>query len=251
MNDLSASRAQIDWANAQVDILAREIQVFMTRKPYRFRQRSKPHLVIAPDTTQADLFAKGRFLELVLLEDIPDSFKVSAGMIIQALRNSLDHLTQALANKNDGGGEDRETSFPFAGSKAEFDREEGRRLQRLALRDRDLIHSLQPYRGGNDLLFSLNWLCNKSKHRNLIAIATEASGVSFVGNGCVRGLLILPPGNTLCPTEQLIYLGADPGIELDAAATIAFQETGHIPGKPIVEALREFAELTRRVTDQF
>ena len=44
-----------------------------------------------------------------------------------------------------------------------------------------LIEALKPYQGGNDLLYAIHWLNNKSKHRKLIAIATGVHSFGFGG----------------------------------------------------------------------
>src|SRR5690606_34054688 len=105
--------------------------------------------------------------------------------------------------------------------------------------------------GGNDLLYALNWLNNKSKHRELVAIATGVSEMHFVGNGTIRRLLILPPGNTLCPHEQLICLDADQGVSLDFTASLAFRETGYAHGQAVIETIREFSRLTHSIVERF
>src|SRR5262245_9669975 len=168
--DLSSARAKLDWANRQINTLDAEVRAFIERNPYRVREKSKPTLQREPNAAQRDLFEKGRFYEILLSEPIPDGIDTSLGMIIQALRDSLDHLAYALAEKN-GDVEQKDVYFPIAESEGRFsDSGTQGKIKRLTEDDRTVIEALKPYQGGNNLLYALHWLNNKSKHRKLIAI---------------------------------------------------------------------------------
>ena len=181
--DLSSARAKLNWANAQIDILDAEIRAFIECNPYSVREKPKPHLQLQrePNAAQRDLFDKGRFYEILLTEKIPKGIDTSTGMIIQALRDSLDHLAHALAEKN-GAVEPKDVYFPITETKDGFpDPRTQRKIARLSEDDRTAIEALKPYQGGNDLLYAIHWLNNKSKHRKLIAIAAGVHSFGFGG----------------------------------------------------------------------
>ena len=248
--DLSNARAKLNWADAQINILDREIGSFIDREPYRFREKPKPHFQREPNEAQRKLFEAGRFFEVVLTEEVPTPIKAGIGMVVQAQRDSLDYLAYALAVKN-GAVEPNDVYFVIADSDACFsDKGAQRKLRRLSEDDRLTIEALKPYKGGNNLLSSLRWLNNKSKHRDLIAIATMPD-VMHLGHSRYRRLLILPPGNTLCPNEQLICIEANAEAQLHLSATIAFREIGHAQGQPVIETLREFSRLANSIIDLF
>jgi hypothetical protein len=250
--DLSSARAKLNWANSQINILDAEIRGFIDRKPYRIWEKPKPKLQREPNAAQRDLFEKGRFFKIILTEDIPIEFKVAAGMIIQAIRDSLDHLTHALAKKN-GAVKTTDVGFVIAPSESEFlGTGAQRKLRRLSETDRQIITALKPYKGGNDLLYSLHWLNNKSKHRELMAIATGADEFGFGGGpDHIRRMLILPPGNTFSPDEQIICIDADQNMQFNLTSTVAFREIGHAQGQPVIETLREFSRLSNSIIDLF
>lgn len=98
---------------------------------------------------------------------IPEEIKAATGMIIQAQRDSLDYVVHSLAVKN-GAKKLNTVQFPVAESQA------GLPLQRIAEldpADQAAIIALNPYKGGNNDLYALHWLSNKSKHRELITVA--------------------------------------------------------------------------------
>jgi hypothetical protein len=253
--DLTSARAKLDWANAQIAVLDVEILAFLDREPYRVREKAKPHFQRVPNAAQLDLFEKGRFFEIFLTEDIPASVKASVGMIIQAQRDSLDHLAHALAKKN-GAVEPTDVYFTISDSESGFaDPRAQRKLRRLSESDRNIIKTLKPYKGGNDLLYALHWLNNKSKHRDLCALATAPKSFGLRGGDdaptYIRRILLLPRGNTLCPNEQIVCVDATGDLNLYLSATIAFREIGHAQDQPTVEMLREFSRLTASIIDLF
>lgn len=243
--------AKLGWADTQINALEAQIRSFLQRKPYRIREKPKPKFVSEPNPAQAEMFKKGRFFELVFTERLPASIPTTAGMVIQAQRDSLDYLAYALAVKN-GAVEPADVYFVISDSEEGFtDKRARRKLSKLSAEDRRVIEALKPYKGGNDLLHSLHWLNNKSKHRSLMTIAAAEERLHFTGHGWITRFLILPVGNTLCPNEPLICLEASEGIQLDLTVTIAFREIGYPDGKPVVEMLREFSRLTSSIVCLF
>ena len=249
--NLSSARAKLNWANSQISILDEQIGRFIQDQPYRVRERPKPKFERVPSAAQSDLFEKGRFLEIVLTREIPDEVNAGVGMVIQAQRDSLDHLAHALAKKN-GAVVTTDVCFVISDSASEFASVRAKRkLRRLSEEDRRVISGLMPYKGGNDLLYSLNWLNNKSKHRELIAVAAQAESFEITGQGRAKRLLILPPGNTLCPDQQLICFEADKDVQLNLIAAVAFREIGHAHGQPVIKTLRELGRLTDSIIELF
>jgi hypothetical protein len=252
--DLSSARAKLNWANTQINILDAEIRAFIDRKPYSVREKPKPKLQREGNIAQRELFEKGRFFEIILTEEIPDGIKASAGMTVQAIRDSLDHLAHALAKKN-GSTKTTDVYFVIADSEAEFlGSRAQRKLRRISGPDRQIIAALKPYKGGNDLLYALHWLNNKSKHREMIAVATgvDPSKTKMRGGpGQVRKMLFLPRGNTFCPDEPIICIDADKDIEFSLTATVAFREIVQTPGQSVVGTLHEFSRLANSIIDLF
>lgn len=250
--DLTSPQAKLNWANAQINVLDAEIRLFIDRKPYSIREKAKPKLQRDGNAAQRDLLSKGRFFEIVLTEEVTPEIKTSAGMILQAIRDSLDHLVYALAKKH-GATETTDISFVIANSKKNFLGPRARKqLRKISDDDRKVIAALKPYKGGNDLLHALHWLNNKSHHREMIVLATGADRFGMDGGpGHVRRMMFLPPGNTFCPDEPIICIDADPNVDFSLTATVAFREIVETPGQSVIGTLREFSRLADSIVKQF
>ena len=241
--------AKLDWADTQITILETDLRQFMSRKPYVVREKSKPKMTEEPNAAQANLFAKGRFHEIVMTEHIPPLITTAAGMIIQAQRDSLDHLAWALAKRN-GANDDTATAFVITETEELFHGKSiQRRLRYLTEADRAKIKALQPHNGQNDMLLALNRLSNQSKHREMVPIAPRENDFRVGGNGHVRRFLYLPAGNRLCPDEAIIVLDADENVHLDVTATIAFRDIFYAKGPSVVEGLHQLSNLCRNIID--
>lgn len=164
--DLRKCFSKLDWANNQINFLEAETRVFMNRKPYRIFEERHPNL-------------SGRIMKIKLTESVPESIVTNCGMIIQAIHDSLDYLSVALARYN-GFIENRDVCFPIAKSKEFFFRETfQKKIKLLSTRHKEMIKALEPYGGGNEMLSALHTLNTKSKHIDLIAIGTNVESATF------------------------------------------------------------------------
>jgi hypothetical protein len=129
--NLSGARAKLNWADSQINVIDGQIRVFIennveTIPPY-------------PQFTHGQLLRHDR--------DIPDEIKTSAGMIIQAQRDSLDHLVHALA-VNNGAKKLTSVEFPICDTDARLtDKGTRRKIEELAPADQATIIALKPYKG--------------------------------------------------------------------------------------------------------
>lgn len=231
--NLSGARAKLNWAQGQIYALHAGIQTFIEKNA----EPIAPH----PDFTQAKIFRKDRV--------IPDEIKIATGMIIQAQRDSLDYLIHALA-LNNGAKKLSATEFPIVDDEARLsDKGTLRKIAELTAADQATILALKPYKGGNNVLYALNWLCNKSKHRDLIAIAQNLAGVGFQPG--------LAPGHLRKfaawdrPEGVIVAIDADDNIKLNLAFTIAFREIPEAQSQPVIETLNEFGRLAGSILDLF
>jgi len=153
-----------------------------------------------------------RSLKIKLANPLPDSTPLIAAELIYHLRSALDQMTVELARAN--GTDDKGVFFPFAGDAKEFyGVSTQRKIQKLAPADISAINALQPYKGGNDVLWALGRLSNLDKHIDLIPIGsvsrnTYIRNATFIADGgdlvigaepCGRlddGIAILSVGNT-------------------------------------------------------
>jgi hypothetical protein len=128
--------------------------------------------------------------KLKLVKTLPFGVTERCGDAIQAVRSALDLLMSDLARALGKGTSG--IAFPFGNDANEFEAEmEKRKIHRkLGQPAVDILRRLQPYDGGDDLLFSINKLNNTHKHReNLKATASVVfAGTRFesIGTGYVE-----------------------------------------------------------------
>jgi hypothetical protein len=98
-----------------------------------------------------------------LTRRIPNDLNVRAGEIIHNLRSALDQMTAELAvrisNKSDS-----KVEFPFGRNVDEFEIALGKQ-KKLPPAAKVMIRELQPYQGGNPILWLLHSVNRRDKHR--------------------------------------------------------------------------------------
>jgi hypothetical protein len=233
--NLAGARAKLNWANSQIHILHAQIHAFIEKNA----EPITPH----PDFTRAQMIRHDRV--------IPDEIKTATGMIIQAQRDSLDHLVHALA-VNNGAKKLSATEFPISDSEVRLsDKGTLRKIAELTAADQAVILGLKPYKGGNNVLYALNWLCNKSKHRDLIAIAQNLASMGFGARPGTAGGHLRKFGAWRTPDAEIVMIDSDPNIQLNLAFTVAFREIPEAQSQPVIETLGEFSRSTASIIDLF
>lgn len=238
--NLSGARAKLKWADNQIAVLGAELAAFVAQNVTEFR----------PDPNnkarRATLYRNNA--------PVPEEIKTATGMIIQAQRDSLDYLVVALARKN-GAVKVTEPEFPICDSDTRFaDKGTQRKIGSLSDMDKAAIMALKPYKGGNNLLYALHWLSNKSKHRDLIAATHHGVGAAFIttgGKGYVRKVTAQRAEGPDGEPMTLVNIDADPQIKLNLTHTVSFREIPEAGSQPVVETLRNFSKLAREIIDGF
>lgn len=239
MPNLASARAKINFAQTETPILERDIRAYFESHPYS----------IVKDTHHD--FPGGQFHILKVTREIPDSVRVRIGVILNCYRDSLDHLTVALAEKN-GAVEPKDVYFPISSTmEGFFDKRSQGKIRRLSDADKAAIIALKPYRGGNEGLFTLNALTNKDGHRKILSAFHVAIPAQFGGFGYFRRVATYIPGTGPYPDCASVFIDADPGTNLKVSVTISFAEAGAAHGKPVIEVLNEFGSLCSAIVDLF
>jgi len=124
----------------------------------------------------------------------------------------------------------------------------------------DVIDTLKPYKGGNDLLWTLYRLNNIEKHRLLLTVGSQAAGIN-IGQMMSRGFRKAFPDRAFTPIN-CFFTSTDkgfplkPGFELliDAVNekadpkqqfkfSVVLDEPGIIEGKPLHETVNQLSAL--------
>ena len=160
MNDdpFYSAKRRIERAEEHLDDLESKIDAFFAGKPYS--------QAIDPDPDGIHEIYKVR-----LTKRFPYRWRLLATEIVEHLRASLDHATWATAYLATRDPNLKFGVFPFSDSAANFENRMRGSSKDVPTEIQALLRTFQPYKGGNDELYTLNDLCNLSKHALIAFIA--------------------------------------------------------------------------------
>ena len=150
-------RLKLQWAEHHFRNFQIELGKFTRSHPYTIVIESDPK-------TQETLYRLAR--DLI----VPSGFRTLAGDILQNLRSALDYLAYALVIAN-GGKPTTSTMFPISDngpSSPKYESSFGGKVNGMRQDVVDLIRTVKPYKGGDDVLWRLHRLNNIDKHRLLV-----------------------------------------------------------------------------------
>ena len=242
-DDLSHAKASADWAISNLDGFQGRLSTWIDNNVEMIREDTNPH---------------GSHFTLAVIQraEIPLSFSVEAGAYINAIRSSLDILATALAHRYGVARSDK-AYFPIAKSAAEFESGSGFKGHEfvMGLPDhcRDILRSLQPYRGGNDNLVLLHDMDIERKHKSLLRSVFTV--YKFRINNLKNQNSLNPSKSGFLRFGNKIVLGeiskSETNPELVVHAYIAFDEAFFPRGKRVIDALGEFGNLANSIIRRF
>ena len=169
--DILHAQACIDWAVGKFPAIQREIDAWIGENIYvEVRDEPVPsaHAIVVACEKQS----------------LPLWFNVEIGAHINAIRSSLDLLATALLSRNRVS-KNAEAHFPIYRSQQDFidpvDGLEG--IKWLSKAEKSIIKPLEPYEGGNALLWSLHQSDILRKHRRLLEVAVQPGTFRVSGFG--------------------------------------------------------------------
>ncbi len=248
---LAANRImKLDRAKRQMKELGNAVRSFFRTKPYKFSGKPNPQ---APEVIYRMDFVK----------PIPSEIPLIAGEIIQNLRSALDHLAyQLYCSGTKGGTLNKEIAFPIAESKPKYDDIKPRRTKGMSPAAIAAIDAVQPYGGGNDVLWHLHALNNIDKHR---LILTVGSAINSFDAGAVMQQKA-PKGSGLSRANLSLFLGVKDNlyplevgseifkdqtslevIKIPMRFEIVLYEKGIIEGKSLVPVLQDMITAVEKV----
>ena len=119
-----------------------------------------------------------RTFRVRIKEDPPPYLSTIVGDAVVNLRTALDYLIYQLLDANSQP-ITRYHYFPIAENAEVFSKSYLRKIKGVGQTAEQLIASLKPYKGGNDLFFYLNELCRKDKHRLLVMLVINPSALAL------------------------------------------------------------------------
>jgi hypothetical protein len=190
-----------------------------------------------------------------LTKTFPFRWRVLATEVIEHARASLDHATWATAYLHTRNPNLEFGVFPFASDETKIDNRIRGVSKDCPPEIQALLRTFKPYRGGNDLLFVLNDMCNLSKHA-LVTFMAKAVAAGTIKGTSFRGPIqflepfLLDPVKNEIPYMKVLK-GSDPqhDFEVTIYPLIDYREfTSEEPatfvlGAMIEEAARVVSEI--------
>lgn len=227
----ASARSKLAWAQEHLPDLNRRIEEWSELDPYA-------------EIIEADPQRPGYEIhKLKLVKPLPDAFGNATGDLVGNLRSVLDMAGYAIAAALNNPTA-RNTNFPFASDVHHMASSIGRSAD-LPKEIQSLFCGFQPYRGGDDLLWALNEMCNGNKHkivtpmcapvlRNFASIRGKGRFFSMpdphVWNYAKSEMEVFTLGPPLFPDAKCDY-------DLDFSAFVAVHEIPVVEGHEIVQLL--------------
>jgi hypothetical protein len=233
------SKLSVRRAQEHILDLQGKISAFIDIKPYAH-------------VTESDPDGVNKLHKIKFIKPLPYEFASITADTVNNLRSSLDQAWYAVAVVCKAIGITGEAYFPIANSVADF---EGMLRKRWAKNFHPdilaLLRRLQPYKGGNDLIWALNRICTTNKHRML-------SPIGITGGGMHIGYLkMYGPGQIPAPKwdiakQEIVFAITGPGTsfeyrDLNLSFYIAFDDVDVVGGYPVLGILRNLLSIVNGI----
>lgn len=238
-DDLLDAYAAVDWAEAQIVRLGSQLSALRRGGLYEL-------------VTEKDAKPGYELVKFRKMADLPPVINVEVGAIINVIRSSLDILACTLAKRN-GCIDPKDVYFPIVGGPAKFVRlKDGRieKIKRLSGADQATIEGLKPYKGGDDLLYTIHELDKMRKHRRLITVSCVLRNARVTSKVGIPVEYLTTPGELKDGTPLCRFpsnSNAKPTVLFD----ITFDEAMYAKRESVQASLIFFASRAREIVALF
>lgn len=234
---LEGPKLKIERANAHINELIALIEGFSKSQPYELFEDVNPSRCL-----------KARFTGVM-----PAQIQVVIGDILYGLRSALDQLACALAINN--GHEPSKTYFPFGHTRNIFESSDvQKKIKRLSPEAISMIHALQPYNGGNDLLWALHSLNLMDKHKALIVVATVRIAQGHFRIQAALGYNVIEAPRWQSTDEEIVvlsYSGSVVNAQVQIISQVAFGDIDVVRDRFVIPTVQQLSDLTRTIVESF
>lgn len=227
----------IEWANKRIDKLNDDVKDYASSS---FRSRETKNLITGQTV-----------LEIINIKPMPVEIRLETGSIAHEIRANLDRLACILAIRNNKNSSTDGVYFPINNSADSFAHNGKQKIKKLSVNDRTTIETLNPYKGGNDLLFALHAVDIVSKHIKLTSTANTAGSIG-IGPGSITGGTSI--GGGIIPDNGyaiVAVMGAGSTVNISVNIDVCFAEPNEVSGRPIVRTLRDFSRTVDDIINLF
>jgi hypothetical protein len=146
--------------------LDEHLRAFLATNPYKVEVRQ-------------DNLTRRPIYFVAAVEPVPDLIPLVAGDILQNLVVALDHLAYQLVcnDTQDQPPNPNWIYFPIADDQEKYDAKKSSKLAGASPATIAAIDALMPYKGGDNILWTLYRLNNIEKHRLLLTVGSQAAGI--------------------------------------------------------------------------
>jgi hypothetical protein len=240
---------KLERAKRHMTDLENAVRAFFGTEPYKFS--GKPN-------TQTDKTV----YTMDSVEPIPSKIPLIAGDVIQTLRSALDHVAYQLYRRGPGGkGDGKHIYFPIAENKLKYDNQKRGQTSGMSSQAIAAIDAIQPYGGGNDVLWHLHALNNVDKHRLILTAGSAVRSVDFGAYATQKApkesplslanlSFFLKPADNDYPLKVGTIVFTDIGlavIALPVKFEIVLYEKGVVEGKPLLETVQAMITAVEKV----
>lgn len=220
-------RSRISWAKRNASQVKKAARRFFARKHYQSIAEIDPEL--------PEFFVH----KIKFYKQLPETITRNTVAAIENLRSALDQTAFAVATRKGRKG----NKFPFADSALELENEIKVGCEYIPNDIVTLFRSFKPYKGGDDLLWALNKICNSQKHALIIPTAMLIGGMlirkmAVTGHGPAQ--IMAPRWNS--DKNEIVFAKASRNRKIDYdiefALSIAFGEVEVVKGQPVPTVLR-------------
>lgn len=249
--------SKVKRAKEHIADLGREIRRFLDTNPYKVGAKRDPQ-------------SRRLIYYVSSVEPTPGSLSLIAGDAIQNLMSALDHLAYQLILADTGGNPPNPhwIYFPVADDATKYDTKKHGKMEGARQDTLDAIDAIKPYKGGNDLLWSLYRLNNIEKHRLLITVGSMFQSVNLGAHmhSIMERMhpdialpaieLFVKPADKLFPLKvgDELFVGA-PDEEVNAKMQfrfdVALSEPKIIEPESLLETVQQMANLVDGIISTF
>ena len=229
----ASSRSKLAWAKESLlPDLDKRIREFLNLDPYA-------------QIVEEDVNPGWEVHKIKLVKPFPEAFGNLVGDVVGNLREVLDTAGYAIAVAANSP-KIKNTAFPFANNVSQMASSIGRSAD-LPKEIQSFFCGFQPYRGGDDLLWALNELCNGKKHKLVTTMGTIMWRGRAFAQGKGRPFSMPDPHRWDSTKDEMAVISLGPIVGPDATwdygfdfyPVVAIHEIPVVLGQPVLGVLYE------------
>jgi hypothetical protein len=212
--------------------------------------KSKPWTVVV----EKDLDGVTNVVKVKFTERLSDDLPHIVFDCVNNLRSALDQSAFAIGRKHSSLSKPKSTKFPFGPTESDMRNNSAGGCKDLPAAVRVLFEGFKPYKGGNNILWAMNELCNAPKHKMLYPVALGGGGVGLGGNFAIGagGLQLRAPVWSSEKNEMEFARFPDGAIQgnprFDVSFNVALDDVDEvIRGQNPIEVLRAMTGEVERI----